>query len=264
MLLVAVVLVMLVVSGPLASSIGVGDRAQRPGRHRLEHREVAGDRAVRRGDRRDPLLRDPQREAAEVPLDVGRGASSRSWCGCWRRSAFALYVATFGSYDKTYGSLAGAVVGLLWLWITNLALLFGAELDSELERGRQLQAGIAAEEELQLPARDTRGITKARKKEQKDIAAGRRHPASSTTRRPDRHGDRRATDTRHEGEDIMRKLTLLVAFGWATCSEPAPDASATSRSWAPSTRCGKTRGCRRRPSRPSTSPSSRRRWWPTR
>ncbi len=87
--------------------------------------------------------------------------------------AFAFYVATFGSYDKTYGSLAGAVIGLLWLWLTNVALLFGAELDSELERGRQLQAGIAAEEELQLPARDTRGIRKARKKEQKDIARGR-------------------------------------------------------------------------------------------
>jgi membrane protein len=87
--------------------------------------------------------------------------------------AFAFYVATFGSYDKTYGSLAGVIVGLLWLWITNVALLFGAELDSELERGRQLQAGIAAEEELQLPARDTRGIRKARKKEQKDIARGR-------------------------------------------------------------------------------------------
>jgi membrane protein len=87
--------------------------------------------------------------------------------------AFAFYVSTFGSYNKTYGSLAGAVVGLLWLWITNIALLFGAELDSELERGRQLQAGIPAEEELQLPARDTRGIKKARKKEQKDIDRGR-------------------------------------------------------------------------------------------
>ena len=89
---------------------------------------------------------------------------------------FAFYVATFGSYNKTYGSLAGAVIGLLWLWITNLALLFGAELDSELERGRQLQAGMAAEEELQLPARDTRGIEKAQKKEQKDaedVARGR-------------------------------------------------------------------------------------------
>jgi membrane protein len=87
--------------------------------------------------------------------------------------AFAFYVASFGSYDKTYGSLAGVIAGLLWLWITNLALLFGAELDSELERGRELQSGIAAEEELQLPARDQRGIRKARKKEQKDIARGR-------------------------------------------------------------------------------------------
>lgn len=61
---------------------------------------------------------------------------------------FGFYVASFSSFNKTYGSLAGAIVFLLWLWITNLALLFGAELDSELERGRELQAGIAAEEHL--------------------------------------------------------------------------------------------------------------------
>src|SRR5689334_18337353 len=89
-------------------------------------------------------------------------------------SLFCFYVANFSSYNKTYGALAGVVVGLLWLWITNLALLFGAELDSELERGRQLQAGMAAESELQLPPRDTRGIRKARKKELKDIERGRR------------------------------------------------------------------------------------------
>ena len=64
---------------------------------------------------------------------------------------FAFYVANFGSYNKTYGSVAGVVIALLWLWITNLALLFGAELDAELERGRELQLGIAAEEALQLP-----------------------------------------------------------------------------------------------------------------
>jgi len=87
--------------------------------------------------------------------------------------AFAFYVANFGSYNKTYGSLAGVIVALLWLWITNLALLFGAELDSEMERGRELQAGLPAEAELQLPARDTRNIEKARKKEQKDIEKGR-------------------------------------------------------------------------------------------
>ena len=114
--------------------------------------------------------------------------------------AFAFYVATFGSYDKTYGSLAGAIAGLLWLWITNVALLFGAELDSELERGRQLQAGIAAEEELQLPARDMRGIRKARKKEAKDIARGRaiRERADQDDRSAEgrsRTDDREATES---------------------------------------------------------------------
>jgi membrane protein len=84
-------------------------------------------------------------------------------------AAFAFYVATFSSYNKTYGSLAGVVVFLLWLWLTNLALLIGAELDAELERGRQLQAGIAAEETIQLPARDTRKIDKADDKHQSDV-----------------------------------------------------------------------------------------------
>ncbi|MEV7396988.1 YihY/virulence factor BrkB family protein [Aeromicrobium sp. NPDC092404] len=88
-------------------------------------------------------------------------------------AAFGLYVAMFSSYDKTYGSLAGVVVFLLWLWITNLALLFGAELDAELERGRQLQAGIEAEKDIQLPPRDTRNIDKAEEKEQEDVAKGR-------------------------------------------------------------------------------------------
>jgi membrane protein len=86
---------------------------------------------------------------------------------------FAFYVANFGSYNKTYGALAGAVVFLLWLWITNLALLFGAELDAELERGRQLQAGIAAEQELQLPLKDTRGVKKNQAADRKEIKRAR-------------------------------------------------------------------------------------------
>ena len=87
---------------------------------------------------------------------------------------FGFYVANFASYNKTYGSLAGVIVFLLWLWITNLALLFGAELDAELERGRELQAGTPAEEVIQLPARDTRKSDKAAKKEHEDIERGRR------------------------------------------------------------------------------------------
>ena len=86
---------------------------------------------------------------------------------------FGFYVANFSSYDQTYGSLAGVIVFLLWLWITNLALLFGAELDAELERGRELQAGMPAEETIQLPARDTRKIEKAEQKEREAVESGR-------------------------------------------------------------------------------------------
>jgi membrane protein len=88
-------------------------------------------------------------------------------------AAFGFYVANFSSYDRTYGALAGVIVFLLWLWLTNLALLFGAELDAELERGRELQSGVEAEERIQLPPRDTRNIEKAAAKEHKDLARGR-------------------------------------------------------------------------------------------
>jgi len=66
---------------------------------------------------------------------------------------FAAYVANFGAYNKTYGALGGVILFLTWLWISNLALLAGAELNSELERQRELEAGLPAEEEIQLPFR---------------------------------------------------------------------------------------------------------------
>lgn len=87
---------------------------------------------------------------------------------------FGLYVANFSNYDRTYGSLAGVIIFLLWLWIANIALLFGAEFDAELERGRELQAGMPAEEEIQLPPRDTRKSDKAAEKEKEDVEEGRR------------------------------------------------------------------------------------------
>ncbi|MEP7762439.1 YihY/virulence factor BrkB family protein [Sanguibacter sp. 25GB23B1] len=86
---------------------------------------------------------------------------------------FGFYVSNFSSYDATYGALAGVIVFLLWLWITNLALLFGAELDAEIERGRQLQAGIVAEETIQLPPRDTKASVKKAEKAQEDVDRGR-------------------------------------------------------------------------------------------
>jgi membrane protein len=68
---------------------------------------------------------------------------------------FALYVANFGSYDKTYGTLAGLVVLLLWFWITNLAILFGHQLNAERERSAEIEEGQPrAETEIQLEPRD--------------------------------------------------------------------------------------------------------------
>jgi membrane protein len=67
---------------------------------------------------------------------------------------FAFYVANFGSYNETYGAIGGVIVFLVWLWITNLAILFGAEFDAELERERELESGMPAQEDIQLPPRD--------------------------------------------------------------------------------------------------------------
>src|SRR6476660_5870771 len=129
-LLLALVLVAVVVTGPLAnavgSAVGLGSAAV-----------TAWDIAKRRGVR--SIL-----PGAALAVVVWLIASA----------GFAFYVANFGSYDKTYGALGGVVIFLVWVWLTNVAILLGAELNAERERSRQLDAGMAgAHRELQLDER---------------------------------------------------------------------------------------------------------------
>lgn len=78
--------------------------------------------------------------------------------------AFAVYLANFANYSKTYGTLAGVIAFLVWLWISNIAILLGAELDAELERGRAIAAGHPADDEPFLQLRDDRKLKKGSEK----------------------------------------------------------------------------------------------------
>ena len=75
-------------------------------------------------------------------------------------AAFAIYLANFANYNKTYGTLGGVIAFLVWLWISNIAILLGAEMDAELERGRAIAAGHDPHDEPFLELRDDRKIKK--------------------------------------------------------------------------------------------------------
>ena len=77
-------------------------------------------------------------------------------------AAFAFYVSNFGSYNKTYGALGGVIVFLVWLWISNIAVLLGAEFNAELERGRAIEAGQPADQEPFMEPRATRKMESRR------------------------------------------------------------------------------------------------------
>jgi membrane protein len=84
-------------------------------------------------------------------LSFGTGLAVIVWLVA--SGAFALFVSQLGSFDKTWGSLAGVIVMLTWLWLSALALLFGAEVNAEAERSRELRRGEPAELELQAPSK---------------------------------------------------------------------------------------------------------------
>src|SRR5690625_912109 len=104
---------------------------------------------------------------------LGHGAVVAIVMAAVATTGLALYVVNFGTYNPTYGALTGIVLFLVWLWVVNLAILTGAEIDAELERNRQLHAGLPAEEQLQLPVRDEREIDKANRRQAKRIREAR-------------------------------------------------------------------------------------------
>ena len=105
-------------------------------------------------------------------LSLGAGIALGSWLLV--SAGFGIYVANFSNYNKMYGTLGGIIVFLLWIWLSNCALVFGAEFDSELERSRELQAGLHAERTLQLPPRDARASTQNRQARERRVARARK------------------------------------------------------------------------------------------
>ncbi|MFD3555313.1 YihY/virulence factor BrkB family protein [Streptomyces goshikiensis] len=90
-------------------------------------------------------------------------------------AGFAFYVANFGSYNKTYGAVAGAIVFLVWLWLTNLAVLLGLEFDAELARRRAIAGGLPEGEEPYVRPRDTRAWSDEERRRMESTGPDRSH-----------------------------------------------------------------------------------------
>ena len=146
----------------------------------------------------------------------------------------------FSSYNKTYGALGCVVVFLVWLWITNIVILLGAELNAEIERGRQIEAGHPAEREPFLPTRSD--------------------PAKKSQRashQPEKARSPRAFQREVKDEQQQRPMSPLQTFSWsalivssrgvadrwlARCERPLFERF---RSGPPQTRGGSSRRCLR-------------------
>ncbi|QEO14845.1 YihY/virulence factor BrkB family protein [Agromyces intestinalis] len=100
-------------------------------------------------------------------MSVGAASAVLAWI--ITTGLFGVYVLGFRTYERNYGVLGGAVAFLLWVWLSNLAVVLGAVLDTEVERLRQLRAGIAAEVDLKLPLRDERMVRKNHQQRADDI-----------------------------------------------------------------------------------------------
>lgn len=172
LVLIAVVAVLLVVSGPIAealgNAIGAGEAAKTAWSIlRWPVVIVALVLLVALLYSATPNVRQPRFRwltPGAVVAIVALGIAS---------ALFAFYVANFGSYNKTYGTLAGIIVFLLWIWIANVVLLLGAVFDSEIARTRELVRGAHVEEGRALPLKSDKAIVKAEDADAADVLAAR-------------------------------------------------------------------------------------------
>lgn len=111
------------------------------------------------------------RHSRKMGLSVGAAVAVLVWLVA--SAGLSFYVARFADYNRTYGSVAGVIVALLFLFVSNLALLIGAEVDAELERVRQLRDGLEADSRLQLPLRATKRVERVERWRQDDLAYAR-------------------------------------------------------------------------------------------
>ncbi|SMY11997.1 YihY/virulence factor BrkB family protein [Brevibacterium jeotgali] len=112
---------------------------------------------------------------------------------------FLFYISRFGTYNATYGALTGVIILMLWVFIMNSTLLFGAQLDSEIERMRQLREGLPAEEELQLPVRSTKASDRQARKYADDVQRGRAIRLSAAANRAEAGQAGHAEQAGHAG-----------------------------------------------------------------
>ncbi|GAA3029455.1 YihY/virulence factor BrkB family protein [Actinokineospora globicatena] len=126
-------------------------------------------------------------------------------------AAFGLYVANFSSYNKTYGSLGGVIGFLVWLWISNIAVLLGAELDAELARAKQVRQGMPAEQEPFLPPRDTRALDDDQRAEAESAVEPDRALAADAERSPQAPAtDKKTLPRPFVGLTALATLTAVV------------------------------------------------------
>ena len=93
---------------------------------------------------------------------------------------FALYVAFFGNYNKVYGTLGGIIIFLIWMWLSNTAILLGAEFNAELERERAIAGGVPPHQEPFTELRDDRKLRKKREKKSRGRFTRRSSPSDSS------------------------------------------------------------------------------------